>query len=89
MTEFSHIEKISEMPGLQTEHCSFVYTTKASIMAAIHHRNKIASSAYKMVSEYLETGRITWEQAVLALNKHTHAPDILSLMGLKGVLWSR
>jgi hypothetical protein len=38
-----------------------------------------------MVSEYLGAGRITWEQAVLALDKHHLVPDVLAYMGLKGI----
>lgn len=83
-TEQSDIEEISGLTGIQREQCNFVYSTKAGIMTAIHHHRNVASSAYRMVSEYLGAGWITWEQAVLALDKHHSVPDVLAYMGLKG-----
>jgi hypothetical protein len=83
MTELSQIESIPEILGLQAEYCNFVYTTKSSIFEAIYSQRNAASPVYKQVIDSLEIGSITWEQAVLALDKYNYAPDILVYMGLK------
>lgn len=71
--------------GLKTEECGFVYTTKNSILKAVRSQNNTASSAYESICEYVNRGSITWEQAVLALDKYDFTPDILGYMGLSGV----
>ena len=81
--ESSDIGAIPKELGLAAENCHFVFTTKAGILKAIRSTRDIASPGYKLISEHLEMGRITWEQAVLALDKFYFAPDILAYMGLK------
>ncbi len=83
MTESSNIKEIPGALGVQAENCFFVYTTKANILAAIQCQNEGASLVYQSVSQYLDIGAITWEQAVLIMDKYHFAPDILAYMGLK------
>lgn len=85
ITEFSAIDKICMALGLEMEHHNYVYATKTSIMEAIRRKRYVASMAYKVVSKNLETGRITWEQAVIALDNHNSVPDALAYMGLEGI----
>lgn len=86
MTEFSSIEEIPEILGLQLDQCSFVYSTRSRILEAINHQGDVASAAYELISAHLETGAITGEQAVLAIDKNNFAPDILIYMGLKSIV---
>lgn len=76
----------TKLPGLKAEDCGFVYTTKESILKAVRSQNDAASPAFNTISEYLNNGSITWEQAVLALDKYDYTPDILGYMGLNGVI---
>jgi adsorption protein B len=82
ITEFS--DTGFELPGLQAENCSFVYTTKESILEAIRSEHEVYSREYISISGYLNAGLITWEQAVLAMDKVHFSPDILGYMGLSG-----
>lgn len=70
--------------GLKAENCGFVYTTKESILKALGSKSNKASAAYNMITEYMNNGSVTWEQAVLALAKYDSSPDILGCMGLSG-----
>jgi adsorption protein B len=61
-----------------------VYTTKAKILEAIHNNDTVKDdSNINLVTEMLQKDKITWEQAVLALDNQNFIPDILGYMGLK------
>ena len=83
MTEFSDITQISELLGIRTEDCHFVYTTQTSVLEAIQSQSEGPSPAHRAIVQSLDIGLITWEQAVLAMDRYDFAPDILACMGLK------
>ena len=61
-----------------------VYTTKAQILEAIHSNETVKDdSNINLVTVLLLQDKITWEQAVLALDNQSFIPDILGYMGLK------
>lgn len=61
-----------------------VYTTKAKILEAIHDNEPAKNdSAINLVAELVLQDKITWEQAVLAMDNQNFTPDILGYMGLK------
>lgn len=80
MTDTSPMDKIVEILGISLDSCSFVYTTKTGISDALKSARE--SPFYNRVNNSLETGCITWEQAVLALDKQHDTSDILLYMGL-------
>jgi adsorption protein B len=82
-TEYSDTTEIPKALGLAPEECSFVYTAKSSVLKAVCSESGGESPAYRLISEYLGAGSITWQQAVLALDKYDFTPDILAYMGLK------
>lgn len=83
ISDFSNLEGITGLLALPLEACHFVYSTRSGILKAIHSQSNIPSPKYKQIAEYLACGRITWEQAVLALDRHDDTSDILAHMGLK------
>ena len=61
-----------------------VYTTKAGVLKAIHGTDTVrAYSSTNSITRLLMQDKITWQQAVLALDHQDFAPDILGYMGLK------
>lgn len=61
-----------------------IYTTKAGVLKAIHSIDtKEAHSSTSLVTELLMQDKITWQQAVLALDHQDFTPDILGYMGLR------
>ncbi|HOB28690.1 MAG TPA: glycosyltransferase [Bacillota bacterium] len=61
-----------------------VFTTKAKVLEAINsHGTASADSSVNLVTELLLQDKITWEQAVLALDNQNFIPDILGYMGLR------
>ena len=83
VAESSDIGEISGSLGIGAESCRFVYTTQGSVLKAIRGQSDGASPARQAIMQCLDTGSITWEQAVLAMDKYDFAPDILTYMGLK------
>ncbi len=72
-----------KIPELQAESSRFVYTTKQGIIKALQSQNNSESQSYHLICDSLNAGAISWEQAVLALDRHRYTPDILGFMGLK------
>ncbi|MCE5193089.1 phage adsorption protein NrfB [bacterium] len=61
-----------------------VYATKDSILKALHTPgDPRASREYRSISDLLLKNKITWEQAVLALDHQDVTPNILRYMGLR------
>ncbi len=83
MTEGSVVGELPGLLSLPLEACGFVYATKAGILGAIGSESDTASQAYRLINEYMLSGSITWEQAVVALDWYDFATDILAYMGLK------
>jgi adsorption protein B len=81
-SEFSNIGEAAKFPGVEASEFGFVYTTKDSILKALHSPNSAASPGYERISQCLGAGAITWEQAVLAIGYYDFAADTLSYMGL-------
>jgi adsorption protein B len=79
----SETGKLPETLGIPPECCHFVHTTQTCILEAISRASQAASPVYERIAGTLENGSITWEQAVLALDRRHAAPDILAAMGLK------
>lgn len=73
------------LPELQAANSRFVFATKQCIIKALHSQNNDESASYRLICDTLNTGAITWEQAVLAMDRHRYTPDILGFMGLKYV----
>jgi hypothetical protein len=82
VNELSDIEEARRLPDFSVQQCSFVYTTRASILEAIHSPSSTASTGYRYIIRRLDAGAITWEQAVLAIDKYGYTANILSYMGL-------
>lgn len=60
-----------------------VYTTKNKILEAINAINNEDSNLINdSVAEMLRQGKITWEQAVLAIDNQFYTPNILGYMGI-------
>ncbi len=83
VNELSDLEDPPRPPGASMRQCGFVYTTRASILEAIHSPDTPASIGYRSVTRRLDAGAITWEQAVLAIDHYGYTADILSYMGLE------
>ncbi|MEA4971009.1 MAG: glycosyltransferase [Candidatus Pelethousia sp.] len=82
---FSDLKAIPAALGLDPAACSFVYTTKGGILATLGGKTE-GTAVYRAIAGYLEAGVITWEQAVLAIDRYASTPDILSHMGLRPAL---
>lgn len=61
-----------------------VYTTKTKILDSIHGTDTVKGYLnIDFITELLMQDKITWQQAVLALDNQDFTPDILGYMGLK------
>lgn len=83
VTESSDIDGIPALLGIRAESCRFVYTTQTGVLNALRNQSDGETSAHKAIQKYFDIGSITWEQAVLAMDKYDFSPDILAYMGLK------
>jgi len=60
-----------------------VFTTSENVMKAINNSAlPQVSNEYDLVADLLEKNKITWEQAVIALDNQGFIDDILDYMGL-------
>ena len=58
------------------------YTTKERVLNAISAPQSCCSSILDTVNMLLKAGKITWEQAVIAVDNSLSMPDILEYMGI-------
>ncbi len=58
------------------------YTTKERVLSAINTPQSCCSSILDTVNALLKEGKITWEQAVIAVDNSLAMPDILEYMGI-------
>ena len=80
-SEYVDKKEISRLLKLRPEDCRFVEASSKTVVNAIRGEN--ASTEMQTIQKRFDAGMITWEQAVLAMDKHDFVPDILAYMGLK------
>ncbi len=84
VTDRTPVDQIPEQLGIPADCCHFAYTTARNILQALDAENE-EPALYQQVSGLLHSGQLTWEQAVLALNRHQAADNILVYMGLDSI----
>ncbi len=82
-SECTDKKEVSGMLKVRPEECRFVDAPSKTILNAIRSQDENAPAQLQTIKKLFDAGRITWEQAVLAMDKHDFAPDILAYMGLK------
>ena len=80
-TEFTPVEVYNDLTA-KGLHIYVTFSTKASVLEAINNPPVVHNSVRDTVDALLRDNKITWEQAVLAVDNSVSMPDILKCMGL-------